>query len=426
MAATFSYSHFTLLSYLLLLSASHSPVLSIDITPLLSPYPDLADFSDLITTTSVAADLIGRSSITVLALPNAVLRHSDLAHSHVSSEFSPLYTGDVIRYHILLEYLSLTDLLRGPPGVRTVTTLFQATGRSTGNFGYVNFKRNSGSKTVTVASPAGNATVVSQIKSLPYNISILTVNSLLVPYGFDLKDFGARPSPGINITQVLIDAGNFNVVAWMLSASGVEAEFERKEGGAGITMLLPTDQAFSDLAASYRLKLQSLSAEQKADVLRFHILLSYYPLGSLERVVNPIEPTMATDLRGAGRFTLYISKVNGSVSIDTGIVQTSVIRTVIEQNPVAIFGVSKVLLPVEFFSKTPIEADKPGAGFSGTVVPPPEVSPPPKNVPGVFLSPEKLSSPSGLAQNASSAASKRGVVKLLGLWCIAFHLLLCR
>ncbi|KAI8020883.1 Fasciclin-like arabinogalactan protein 4 [Camellia lanceoleosa] len=41
---------------------------------------------------------------------------------------------------------------------------------------------------------------------------------------------------------------------------------------------------------------------------------------------------------GAGRFTLNISRVNGSVAIDTGIVQASVTQTVFDRNPVAILG----------------------------------------------------------------------------------------
>ncbi|CAL5345433.1 unnamed protein product [Camellia sinensis] len=57
---------------------------------------------------------------------------------------------------------------------------------------------------------------------------------------------------------------------------------------------------------------------------------SYYPLGSLESIVNPVQPTLATEDMGAGRFTLNISRVNGSVAIDTGIVhglESNVIRS---------------------------------------------------------------------------------------------------
>ncbi|CAH9074996.1 unnamed protein product [Cuscuta epithymum] len=410
MATTVSESNFAsvpLLLCFLAFSASHFPVLCINVTNLLSSYPDFSDFANLITTTAVAADLSGRTSITLLAVPNTILRNSDLLNPPNSSP-SSIYAGDVIRYHILLEYLSLSDLRRNPPGVRTVTTLFQATGRASGIFGSVNITRNPDSGAVTVVSPVSNATVLSQIKAVPYNVSIFSVNSLLVPDGFDLMTSDGRPPPGLNITKALIDADDFNVVASMLIASGVEGEFERHEGGAGLTLFMPTDQAFSDLPASVRF--QSLPAEEKADILRFHVLTSYYPLGSLEGIVNPIEPTLLTEQKGAERFTLNISRLNGSVAIDTGVVQALVIRTVIDQNPVAIFGVSKVLLPGELFPKSPIQVEKPGGGGSavlGSVAEVPEVSVSPENPPGLYVPTSDLTSPSGFVKNLSSAASRQ-------------------
>lgn len=224
-----------------------------------------------------------------------------------------------------------------------------------------------------------------------------------------------RPPLGLNITKTLIDAHNFNVAASMLTASGVEEEFERDEGGAGLTLFVPTDEAFSDMSSS--MKFQSLPAEKKAVVLRFHVLHSYYPLGSLESIVNPVQPTLATEQNGAGSFTLNISRVNGSVGINTGIVQASVTQTVFDQNPVAIFGVSKVLLPLEFFAKNPIGS---GGGESG-VASPPEISLSPVNSPEIFSPPSHLSSPPILGKEVSSAANRK---KGIFLWCIGFFYLL--
>ncbi|XXG41383.1 hypothetical protein AAC387_Pa01g1856 [Persea americana] len=62
-------------------------------------------------------------------------------------------------------------------------------------------------------------------------------------------------------------------------------------------------------------------------------------------------PTLATEDFGAGRFTLNIKRVNGSAMIGTRIVQTLITKTVFDQNPVAIFVVSRVLLPKEIFGK---------------------------------------------------------------------------
>ncbi|OIT02522.1 PREDICTED: fasciclin-like arabinogalactan protein 4 [Nicotiana attenuata] len=416
MAFTISISHFTPITFLyfLLLSTCHLPILAINITHILSSYPDLSDFTNLLATTSVAADLTQRSSLTLLAVPNTFLRSSDLLNHRPPSSSTNL--GDILRYHVLLEYLSWPDLRLIPPTGKLVTTLFQTTGRAPNNFGSVNITRNSNSNSVTVHSPTSNATIITLLKTLPYNISVFTVDSLLVPNGFDLMASETRPPLGLNITKTLIDGHNFNVAASMLTASGVEEEFERDEGGAGLTLFVPTDEAFSEMSASNNF--QSLPAEKKAVVLRFHVLHSYYPLGSLESIVNPVQPTLATEQNGAGSFTLNISRVNDSVGINTGIVQASVTQTVFDQNPVAIFGVSKVLLPREFFGKNPIEVNKPITGVAS----PPEIALPPENLPGIYGPPSHLSSPPGLGTEVSSAANrKRGGIFL---WCIGFFYLL--
>ncbi|KAJ9178280.1 hypothetical protein P3X46_010177 [Hevea brasiliensis] len=399
-----SNSHFTPITftYLLLLSFSSSatPILAINITTLLSSYPDFSSFTALLSSTSsLAYDLTHRSSLTLLAVPNSYLS----ASVEITRHLSPFSLADLLRYHVLLQYFSWSDLQQIPTTGVLVTTLFQTTGRAASNSGTVNITRNPITNTVTINSPSpysgSNATVLSLLKTRPYNISILSVNSLLVPDGFNLMASETRPPLGLNITKALIDGHNFFVAASMLSASGVVDEFEADERGAGITLFVPTDSAFADLPAT--VSLQSLPADKKAVVLKFHVLHSYYPLGSLESIVNPVQPTLATEATGAGSYTLNISRVNGSVAIDSGIVQASVTQTVIDQNPVAIFGVSKVLLPREIFGKNSIATSKPGNGVMGAAQPP-DISLSPESAPGSDGQPSHLSSPPGFREDMKS------------------------
>jgi hypothetical protein len=116
----------------------------------------------------------------------------------------------------------------------------------------------------------------------------------------------------------------------------------------------------------------------------------------LESIVNPVQPTLATEDMGAGSFTLNISRANGSVAIDSGIVLASVTQTVFDQNPVAIFGVSKVLLPKEIFGRNPVLTSKPGNSDMGNALPP-----------AVALSPE--SSPKMLSSAPGVREEKSGV-----------------
>ncbi|KAL2898992.1 Fasciclin-like arabinogalactan protein 4 [Bienertia sinuspersici] len=320
------------------------PILSLNITQILSQYPDLSDFTSILTTAGISGDLSQRTSVTILAVPNSHLRASP-------AESSPSSFADVIRYHILLRYLTFSDLRRIQPTGTLVTTLFQTTGRAPNNLGSLNATFDSTNGVVSFHPPNNNSltsNIISLLKTVPSNVSIFTVDSLLFPFGFDLMASETRPPPpGLNITKALIDGHDFNVAASMLLASGVVDEFEQDEGGAGITLFVPTDEAFANLPPT--VQLQALSAERKALVLKFHVLHSYYPLGSLESIVNPVQPTLATEDNGAGSFTLNISRVNGSVAINTGLIEGVVTQTVFDQNPVAIFGVSSVLLPKEIF-----------------------------------------------------------------------------
>ncbi|KAK4784843.1 hypothetical protein SAY86_019211 [Trapa natans] len=253
---------------------------------------------------------------------------------------------------------------------------------------------------------------------MPYNLSIFSLNALLVPYGTDLTASETRPTLNLNITKALIDGHDFNVAVSMLAASGVVEEFEADEGGAGLTLFVPTDTAFAELPSSN--SLQTLPADKKSVVLKYHVLHSYYPLGSLESMVNPLQPTLATEDMGAGSFTLNISRVNGSLAIDTGIVLASVTQTVFDENPVAIFGVSKVLLPREYFGKNPSVSTKPGGTEMSSTLPP-VVAPSPDSSPGYGGPPSHLTSPPGDIAGSTSNIVQR---LILCSCCIVAYLLI--
>lgn len=404
----FAFSHSTPIIFLLLLFFP-SISTAVNVTAVLSAYPDFSGFNRLLSASGVAGELTSRSSLTLLVVPDSFLLRSDLFRSSTTGSAADL--ADVLRYHVLLQYLSWPDLRRLPPTGKLVATLYQTTGRASADLGAVNLTRDAATGRVAANS---NSTVLSQIKTLPYNLTILSIDSLLVPYGFDLSASESHPQPlALNITRVLIDGHDFNVAASMLEASGVVEEFEDDERGAGITIFVPTDEAFAELPATDRL--QSLSADRKAVVLRFHVLHSYYPLGSLESIVNPVQPTLATEDVGAGRFTLNISRANGSVAIDTGIVQASITRTVFDQNPVAVFAVSRVLLPKEIFGE---EAPTlPGA--ERKEAPPPDLSP-------EVAAPPAVSSPPAMKGEVTSSGANGGnlICIEISLCLVAFLILI--
>ncbi|PPR92066.1 hypothetical protein GOBAR_AA28621 [Gossypium barbadense] len=275
MTVSFFISHITPLTLFCFLLLSSFAVADLNITSILSSFQNLTSFSSLLTSSFVAFDLT-RHPIILLAIPNS--------------------------------YLSIppsSNLMRCLPPSSLVTTLLQTTGRAPANFGAVNITRNPLTNSITIQSPvtfsSSNATVLSLIKTLSFNITILTVDSLLVSYDFNLMTSETRYPLVLNITKALIDGHNFNVAAAMSSAFGVVDKFEANKGGAGITLLVPTDDAFADLPGNFRL--HSLPTDKKSVVLKFHVLHSYYPLGSLELIVNLVQPTLVTEDSNASSIT---------------------------------------------------------------------------------------------------------------------------
>ncbi|KAF8053517.1 hypothetical protein N665_1408s0009, partial [Sinapis alba] len=378
---------------------------------------NLSSFSNLLVSSGIASELSRRNSLTLLAVPNS---HFSSASVDFTRRLSPPKLADLLRFNVLLQFLSDSDLRRISPSGSAVTTLYEASGHVFAGSGYVNVTRDPASGSVTIGSSSSSSksvTVLKLLETKPPNITVLSVDSFLVPAGIDLTASETLFPPtsetslpaGINLTQILINGHNFNVALSLLVASGVITELEKDDHGAGITVFVPTDSAFSDLPEDENI--QSLPADKKALVLKFHVLNSYYTLGSLESITNPVNPTLATEKMGAGSYTLNISRVNGSiVTINSGLVLAVVTQTAFDQNPVSVFGVSKVLLPKELFPK-------PGQVLStpATTTPPREVSLSPA---GSDDQPSRLVAPPG--EVVSSSTVKRTRVFLYLCWCIAF------
>nr|CAD1837651.1 unnamed protein product [Ananas comosus var. bracteatus] len=101
------------------------------------------------------------------------------------------------------------------------------------HLGTVNLASLNSSSAVLIRSPTpfspsptnSNATVLGLVASLPYDVSAFAVDTLLVPYGFDLAASEIRPPVDVNITRVLVEARGFNVAA-------SRAPAEKRGGGA--------------------------------------------------------------------------------------------------------------------------------------------------------------------------------------------------
>ncbi|KAL4200144.1 hypothetical protein AMTRI_Chr03g54940 [Amborella trichopoda] len=348
---------------------------SFNITTFFWRHPDYTTFNNLLTATNVAEEIGGRSSLTILALSNSLMAPFI---SGYNGNLPTQQVSDILRYHVLLEYLDWDRFSQITSRGTLVTTLYQTTGRAPTSMGAVNITSSNSQIHIGMPLPnAGfNASISGMVDKFPYIISIFSIDRILIPYGIDIYSAPPPLSLSINITDVLVRAQNFNFLVSMIEASGVVYEFERGEVGAGITIFAPDDDAFSLLNPE---TLQGLTADKKALILKYHVLLSYYPLGSLQTILNPVQPTLATEEIGAGTYTLNITRLRGNVAVSSGIVIAPVTQTVFDQKPLAIFTVPKVLLPKEIFGSpppAPVPAPPPNLG-EVPLVSPPHLSKPP-------------------------------------------------
>jgi uncharacterized surface protein with fasciclin (FAS1) repeats len=178
--------------------------------------------------------------------------------------------------------------------------------------------------------------------------------------------FLSSPSYSLDVVKTLAAHQEFNIIASMIQASGVSNNVEDNlKLGNSFTLFLPVDQAFVDLPRS--VALQSLASDKKTLLLQGHILTVFYPLYLLQTCNILVQATLASNVIGSS-FLLNISSVNRTVYLHTGVVEAVITKTVFDGHRISIFGISKVLLPVEFYGK------KPRAFHSSP--PPPPSSPP--------------------------------------------------
>ncbi|MCH96913.1 fasciclin-like arabinogalactan protein, partial [Trifolium medium] len=131
-----------------------------------------------------------------------------------------------------------------------------------------------------------------------------------------------------------------------------------------LTVFVPDDHAFADAsAAGYK----TLPIEKKYFVLKCHMISEYLPPSLLRNTANVwwhLEATVATEILENQKYMLNFSAtVNGSVAVSNTYVQAIVTRTIYDCSPIAVYGVTKVLLPRDFPDISP--------------PPLPDISPPP-------------------------------------------------
>ncbi|XP_009802278.1 fasciclin-like arabinogalactan protein 1 [Nicotiana sylvestris] len=315
-----------------------------DITRILAKHPQFSTFNHYLTTTHLANEINRRQTITVFAVDNAGM--SDLLSKHLS-----IYAmKNVLSFHVLLDYFGAKKLHQITNGTALAATMFQATGSASGSSGFVNITNVKGGK--VVFSPADYdgpppAKFVKSVEEIPYNISVIQISTILPSAEAE------APTPGpsqMNLTS-LMSAHGCKVFAETLLASPAEKTFEDNVDG-GLTIFCPGDDAMKNFLPKFK----NLTAEGKQSLLEYHGVPIYQSISSLKSN-NGVMNTLATD--GAKKYDFTVQNNGEDVTLKTKVVTAKITGTLVDEQPLAIFSLDKVLLPKELFKAAPTPAPAP-------------------------------------------------------------------
>ncbi|GAV68815.1 Fasciclin domain-containing protein, partial [Cephalotus follicularis] len=316
-----------------------------NVTRLLAKHPEFSTFNHYLSLTHLASEINQRTTITVCALDNAAM--SSLLASNPS-----IYTlKNILSLHVLLDYFGAKKLHQITNGTALAATLFQATGSAPGSSGFVNITDLKGGKVGFGAEDNGgnlDSTFVKSLEEVPYNISIIQISKVLQ------SDVAAAPTPGpseLNLTGIM-SAHGCKVFADTLSANSEAMKTYQDNVDGGLTAFCPLDDPFKAFLPKYK----NLTAAQKVSFLEFPAVPVYQSLAMLKSN-NGVMNTLATD--GANKFDFTVQNDGEEVTLKTKVNTVKIIGTLLDEQPVAIFTVDKVLLPNELFKAAPTPAPAP-------------------------------------------------------------------
>ncbi|MFQ6650408.1 hypothetical protein Gotur_023451 [Gossypium turneri] len=316
-----------------------------NITRLLAKHPSLSTFNHYLTLTHLAQEINRRTTITVLALDNAAM--SSLLNKNPS-----IYTmKNILSLHVLLDYFGAKKLHQITNGTALAATMFQATGVAPGVSGFVNITDFKGGKVGFGAEDnVGDldSFFVKSVEELPYNISVIQISKALP------SAIAEAPTPGpseLNITGIMSAHGCKVFADTLLANPEAMGTYEDNLNG-GLTVFCPLDDAFKAFLPKYN----NLTASGKESFLEFFGVPVYQSLSMLKSN-NGLMNTLATD--GASKFDFTVQNDGEQVTLKTKINTVKITGTLLDEQPVAIYTIDKVLMPRELFKAAPTPAPAP-------------------------------------------------------------------
>ncbi|XP_027342390.1 fasciclin-like arabinogalactan protein 1 [Abrus precatorius] len=321
-----------------------------NITRILAKHPEFSTFNHYLTLTHLAAEVNRRTTITVCAVDNAAM--NDLLSKHPS-----IYTiKNILSLHVLLDYFGAKKLHQITNGTALAATMYQATGTAQGSSGFVNITDLRGGKVGFGAENNGgtlSANFVKSVEEIPYNISVIQISKILPSASAEAP----TPAPSQQNLTAIMSKHGCKVFADTLSSFPDALSTFNDNLDGGLTVFCPVDDAFK----SFLPKFKNLTASGKVSILEFHGVPVYQSIAMLKSN-NGLQNTLATD--GANKFDFTIQNDGEQVTLRTKSTTAKITDTLIDEQPLAIFAINKVLLPKELFkaeAPAPAPAPEPAA-----------------------------------------------------------------
>lgn len=325
---------------LLFLTSSPTTTNAHNITKILAKFPEFSSFNHYLTTTHLAPEINTRETITVLAVDNGAMNALLAKHLPVAS------LKNVLSLHVLLDYFGAKKLHQITDGTALAATMYQATGSAPGTSGFVNITDLKGGKVGFAATKDADdggslnldASFVKSVKEIPYNISVIQISHVLS----NPDAMAPAPAPEVaNITEVM-SAHGCKVFADTLAAFPDTLAVYMSNAEGGLTVFCPADDAFKNFLPKFK----NLTKDDKNSLLLFHGVPIYYTMAMLKSS-NGLMNTLATD--GKKKFDFTVQNEGQKVTIKTPILTSKITATLLDEDPVAIYTVDKVLKPKEIF-----------------------------------------------------------------------------
>ncbi|PON32948.1 FAS1 domain containing protein [Parasponia andersonii] len=306
-----------------------------NITKILAKHPEFSTFNHYLTLTHLAAEINRRTTITVCAVDNAAM--DDILAKHPT-----IYTiKNILSIHVLLDYFGAKKLHQITNGTALAATMFQATGSAPGSTGFVNITDLHGGK--VGFAPEDNdgtfgAKFVKSVEELPYNISVIQISQVLPSAAASAP----TPAPAeINITGIMSAHGCKVFADTLLADADAVGTFQDNLAG-GLTVFCPLDDVFK----AFLPKFKNLTKAGKSSLLEYHGVPLYQSVAMLKSN-NGVMNTLATD--GANKYDFTVQNDGEVVTLKTKVVTARITGTLLDEQPVAIYTVDKVLMPRELF-----------------------------------------------------------------------------